>query len=154
MEIKRCLYIKRYQQDIRVNGEKTKCVAMHVWQCLKGFVGIQMISLCINKLYIQQRYPANNKKHSKSANVFLLFFLLFFSLQTNEIPKNWIHYYDTCLILSNQNTDRCSSVTLCWHGLTLIPAWISNYIHYKAWDEITSISKLQRSNHWSLRMNN
>ena len=23
-----------------------------------------------------------------------------------------------------------------WHGLTLIPAWISNYIHYKMWDEI------------------
>ena len=23
------------------------------------------------------------------------------------------------------------------HGLTLIPAWISNYIHYKEWDEIT-----------------
>ena len=26
-----------------------------------------------------------------------------------------------------------------WNGLTLIPAWISNYIHYKEWDEITSI---------------
>ena len=24
-----------------------------------------------------------------------------------------------------------------YHGLTLIPAWISNYIHYKVWDEIT-----------------
>ena len=24
-----------------------------------------------------------------------------------------------------------------WHGLTLIPAWMSNYIHYKMWDEIT-----------------
>ena len=23
------------------------------------------------------------------------------------------------------------------HRLTLIPAWISNYIHYKVWDEIT-----------------
>ena len=23
------------------------------------------------------------------------------------------------------------------HVLTLIPAWISNYIHYKMWDEIT-----------------
>ena len=23
------------------------------------------------------------------------------------------------------------------HGLTLIPAWISNYIHYNVWDEIT-----------------
>ena len=24
-----------------------------------------------------------------------------------------------------------------WHGWTLIPAWISNYIHYKVWYEIT-----------------
>ena len=24
-----------------------------------------------------------------------------------------------------------------WHGLTLIPALIKNYIHYKVWDEIT-----------------
>ena len=24
-----------------------------------------------------------------------------------------------------------------YHGLTLIPAWISNYIHYNVWDEIT-----------------
>ena len=23
------------------------------------------------------------------------------------------------------------------HGLTLTPAWISNYMHYKVWDEIT-----------------
>ena len=23
------------------------------------------------------------------------------------------------------------------HGLTFIPAWISNYIHYEMWDEIT-----------------
>ena len=24
-----------------------------------------------------------------------------------------------------------------WYGLTLIPAWISNYMNYKMWDEIT-----------------
>ena len=23
-----------------------------------------------------------------------------------------------------------------WHGLTVIPAWISNYTHYNVWDEI------------------
>ena len=23
-----------------------------------------------------------------------------------------------------------------WHGLTLIPAWISDYTHYNQWDEI------------------
>ena len=35
------------------------------------------------------------------------------------------------------------ALTCCWspfykHGLTLIPAWISNYIHYKVWDEFIS----------------
>ena len=41
-----------------------------------------------------------------------------------------------------------------WHGLTLIPARISNYIHYKLWGEITykSIPKLQQCNRWSLGM--
>ena len=24
-----------------------------------------------------------------------------------------------------------------YHGLTLIPAWISNHIHFELWDEIT-----------------
>ena len=24
-----------------------------------------------------------------------------------------------------------------WYGLTWIPAWLINYIHYKVWDEIT-----------------
>ena len=31
--------------------------------------------------------------------------------------------------------EACSLFYL--HGLTLIPAWISNHIHYKVWDEIT-----------------
>ena len=26
---------------------------------------------------------------------------------------------------------------LFWYGLTLIPVWTSNYIHYKKWDDIT-----------------
>ena len=39
------------------------------------------------------------------------------------------------------------------HGVTLIPAWISNHMPSKMWDEITfSIPKLQRCNRWSLGM--
>ena len=37
-----------------------------------------------------------------------------------------------------------------WHCLTLIPAWISNYIHCKG--NYLFIPKLQRCNHWSLGM--
>ena len=29
------------------------------------------------------------------------------------------------------------------HGLALIPAWISNYIHYKVWWDYLSILKLE-----------
>ena len=38
-----------------------------------------------------------------------------------------------------------------WHGITLIPVRISNYIHYKMWYE-TSIPKLVRSHRWSSGM--
>ena len=34
----------------------------------------------------------------------------------------------------------CSEITYLL-GLTLIPAWISNYIHYTVWDEITLLLK-------------
>ena len=49
----------------------------------------------------------------------------------------------------------CSFATLITHGtlfltLILIPAWISNPIQFKTWDEITShFSNLQRRNHQS-----
>ena len=37
--------------------------------------------------------------------------------------------------------DMCLSTVRSWnsikHGLTKMPAWISNYIHYKVLDEIT-----------------
>ena len=42
--------------------------------------------------------------------------------------------------------------TLCYlHGLTFIPAWISNYIHHKVWNNL-SITELQRLYRWSLEM--
>ena len=33
--------------------------------------------------------------------------------------------------------NSCSSCLFYEHGLTLVPAWTSNYTHYKMWDEIT-----------------
>ena len=38
------------------------------------------------------------------------------------------------------------------HGLTLILAWISNYIHYKLWDEITYPFLNFNCNRWSFGM--
>ena len=36
--------------------------------------------------------------------------------------------------------DPCKPSGPCfWHGLTLIPAWISNYSHDKVWHEITCL---------------
>ena len=37
-----------------------------------------------------------------------------------------------------------------WYGLTLIPPWISNYIHYNVGWNYFSIPKFQRRNRWSL----
>ena len=39
--------------------------------------------------------------------------------------------------LTNVNWLGASNGPFYLHGLTLIPAWISNYIQYKLWDEIT-----------------
>ena len=30
-----------------------------------------------------------------------------------------------------------ASGAFCWQGFTLIPAWISNYVPSKVWDEVT-----------------
>ena len=37
-----------------------------------------------------------------------------------------------------------------YHGLTLIPSWISNYIHIKYGMKLLPIPKLQQYNRWSL----
>ena len=39
-----------------------------------------------------------------------------------------------------------------WHGLTLFPAWISNYIPYYAWDEIIYLLRTSTVHRWSLGM--
>ena len=39
--------------------------------------------------------------------------------------------------MRNTNPHRDSRVPFCVHGLALIPAWISNYIHNKVWDKNT-----------------
>ena len=44
--------------------------------------------------------------------------------------------YTTRYFLLHGAKKMKSQVSLYQHGLTLIPAWISNYIHYKVWDEI------------------
>ena len=42
------------------------------------------------------------------------------------------------MIYSSRQQLLCMSTCspFYWHGLTLIPAWICNHIHYKMWDEI------------------
>ena len=46
-------------------------------------------------------------------------------------PLLWWWVNDLLILSMNQEL-----VPLCWHGLDLIPAWISNYINYKVWTEI------------------
>ena len=57
--------------------------------------------------------------------------------------KPSIHLQHVCLAFTSSAAIRPTSITpynrgsLYKHGLTLIPVWISNYIHHKVWDEIT-----------------
>ena len=50
---------------------------------------------------------------------------------------------DTIYWLQRRRTNAMASRIIAingsfyYHGLTLIPAWISNYIHFNVWDEIT-----------------
>ena len=56
-----------------------------------------------------------------------------------EAEHELFHYEKVYSIFQyiEQNGLTDASSLFYQHGLTLIPASISNYIHYKAWDEIT-----------------
>ena len=59
----------------------------------------------------------------------------FFADEFIQIGKNlsiWIDVYS--IWIRGALLSRLSSLST--HGLTLIPTWISNFIHYKGWDEI------------------
>ena len=77
-----------------------------------------------------------------------LYETLFFQIRHKSIYSIKLKSYIFCLIvlahmeLFRLAKERWLFVTLVdrnhWsHGLTLIPSWMSNYIHYKMWDEIT-----------------
>ena len=63
-------------------------------------------------------------------------------LKTNE--AEWMSLWDSAFICSwlaaiidwNWLITLSALMPLYSHGLTLIPVWISTYIHYKVWDEI------------------
>ena len=52
---------------------------------------------------------------------------------SNYIP--WLNMNVITYPCPNQNGSPWSP--FYWHGLILFPAWKSNHIHYKVWDEIT-----------------
>ena len=51
--------------------------------------------------------------------------------------NHFVHKVEFSYTRRNGVHPLCSWGPFYQHGLTLIPAWISNYIHYKVWDEIT-----------------
>ena len=81
---------------------------------------------------------------------------IWFGLQWNKISnpgaRSMALLLEVCICLcfilfySNYISSFWYMHVLCWaiyssdpfyyHGLTLIPIWISNYIHHKVWDEI------------------
>ena len=64
----------------------------------------------------------------------------------HAITSTGINYTAEVSVVMNdripQQMEGCNDLFMPWaplylHGLTLIPAWTSNYIHYILWGEIT-----------------
>ena len=81
---------------------------------------------------------------SKTSDGYVIAQMLIFTTPTNiqrifSIPssiKSQSTHYRMWIIVSTERGIN-NSGPFYKHGLTLIPAWISNYIHYNMWDEIT-----------------
>ena len=56
-----------------------------------------------------------------------------------RLLRYWIHLCisDQAVSIDHSVLVVNSSGPFTNHGLTFIPAWISDYIHYKVWNEIT-----------------
>ena len=62
-----------------------------------------------------------------------------FECNTDDGPLQYIPVGQANTLCSGMTIFSCNDlVPFFLHGLTLIPAWISNYIHYNMWDEITN----------------
>ena len=80
--------------------------------CLAVFMGVQPLGM-------QQNLEAANKMCS---------------LCKRSVTENVNHVLFECTSLIACRTAEWTTVV---RSITLIPAWISNYIHYNVWDEIT-----------------
>ena len=70
-------------------------------------------------------------------NVYQFWFSNMWVLQ-HHACLGYEHHYSFFVYLGLQfKWNRFSSNNFHHTSLTLIPAWINNYIHYKVWDEIT-----------------
>ena len=93
-----------------------------------------LCSMCLSSLL---------EKMSFCPRIFcLLIWKQAFSLFLSQSDWERLWCVDHCWSSFNRRHHSCISCfyswgLFYWHGLTLIPAWISNYIHYKLWDEIT-----------------
>ena len=84
------------------------------------------------------------QNNGNSASLFLINFPLFISRGEMFVKLRLLKLNFRFLSRRHSVIWRCSnwSPKKCWapfykHGLTLTLAWISNYIHYEMWDEIT-----------------
>ena len=65
-----------------------------------------------------------------------LAFFASIGVNQNEFEQKYTSAFKICLKYPVQKIIISSSSHYSEHGLTLIPAWISNYIHYNVWAEI------------------
>ena len=125
------------------------CKTMIFW--FQWFTGCIMIKTeCWSQdcqravLEIPTGQPVRGRQLWRRAGNFLLIFLQFYVYDLRF--KAWglttflteFQTLPACAIFKEVKNSTLTPLTnIIEHGLTLIPAWVSNHIHYHVWDEIT-----------------
>ena len=61
----------------------------------------------------------------------------YYKTPLQPVWRDYLHLTEIAMNQRSLPSGLNPSCQFYLHGLSLIPAWISNYIHYKVWDEIT-----------------
>ena len=99
------------------------------------------VRVCMNELWLCMK-PINIAYTPTIRNLrnicFVNFILYLFACRTNEVKCSLLRDYWLRQVASVSCNISYKIWGPCyWHGLTWIPAWISNYIRYNVRDEIT-----------------
>ena len=111
----------------------THSVVIICWSIWRTSVDIGIFYICVSRYQIVVKGLWQNRPNCIRLTLISIAML---------IHRTGTSRPHLALALAPGFTPSVSTSSLCgpfyWHGLTLSPAWISNYIHCKIWDEITN----------------